>query len=263
MLTLIAGQGQLPRHLVDTSETRPLVASLARFPPDTLTPDVTFRIETLGSFLGVLKEKGVTDVCFAGSLRRQPIEPAEIDEATAPYVPRMAEALKQGDDAALRTVLEIFEEAGFQVKAAHELSGDLLPEAGVLTETPPTEADKADAARAFQVLSVLGPADVGQGCVVSRRQVLAVEASYGTDWMLASLEHRPDTSTGGTFYKAPKPDQDRRIDLPAIGPETVHAAADAGLYGIAIEAGGVMVLDRETVVDLADKLGLFIWVRDA
>ena len=262
MLALVAGQGRLPKHLVDTADSRPLIASLARFPPDTLTPDVTFRIETLGSFLGVLKDKGVTEVCFAGALRRQPIEPAEIDEATMPFVPRMAEALKQGDDAALRTVLAIFEEAGFLVRAAHEIATDLLPEAGVLTDTPPTAADEADAERAAEVLACLGSADVGQGCVVHRRQVLAVEATYGTDWMLASLEHRPDTSTGGTFYKAPKPAQDRRIDLPTIGPDTVHAAADAGLYGIAIEAGGVMVLDKETVVVLADKLGLFVWVRE-
>ena len=80
--------------------------------------------------------------------------------------------------------------------------------------------------------------------------------------MLATLEHRPDNTTGGTYYKAPKPGQDRRIDLPAIGPDTVHAAADAGLYGIAIEAGGVMILDRAKCVELADKLGLFLWVRD-
>ena len=262
MLALIAGQGALPKHIADTAPEPPLIASLMRFPPDTLTPDITLRIETLGSALNLLKDKGVTEVCFAGALRRHPIEPAEIDAATMPLVPRMAEALQQGDDAALRTVIAIFEEAGLAVKAAHDIAPDLLPPSGILTEAPPTDADEADATRAAQVLAALGPADVGQGCVVYRRQVLAVEAHYGTDWMLATLEHRPDNTTGGTYYKAPKPGQDRRIDLPAIGPDTVHAAADAGLYGIAIEAGGVMILDRAKCVELADKLGLFLWVRD-
>ena len=262
MLALIAGQGALPKLLADTSEAPPLIASLARFPPDTLQPDLTFRIETLGTALETLKERGVTEVCFAGALRRQPIEPTEIDAATMPLVPRMAEALKQGDDAALRTVIAIFEEAGLTVKAPHDIAPDLLPDPGILTEAPPRETDEADVARAADVLAALAPADVGQGCVVHRRQVLAVEGHYGTDWMLGTLEHRPDASTGGTFYKAPKAGQDRRIDLPTIGPETVHAAADARLYGIAIEAGGVMMIDRQTCVDIADQAGLFIWVRE-
>jgi len=63
------------------------------------------------------------------------------------------------------------------------------------------------------------------------------------------------------LVKGPKPGQDRRIDMPAIGPATVRGAAAAGLAGIVIEAGGVMVLDRATVIDLADRLGLFVWVR--
>ena len=262
MLALIAGQGALPRHLAETADTPPLIASLARFPPDTLEPEVVFRIETLGTALAELKERGVTEVCFAGALRRHPIEPTEIDAATMPFVPRMAEALQQGDDAALRVVISIFEEAGLAVKAAHEISPDLLPPAGALTEAPPTDADIADMKRAADVMAALAPADVGQACVVHRRQVLAIEATYGTDWMLGSLEHRPDRATGGTLYKAPKPGQDRRIDLPVIGPETVHAAADAGLYGIAIQAGGVMVLDREKAIEIADKAGLFIWVQE-
>ena len=263
MLALIAGQGALPKVLAEAVDERPLIAALARFPPATLVPDITFRIETLGSFLQDLTARGVTGVCFAGALRRHPIEPAEIDAATMPLVPRMAEALQQGDDAALSTVLAFFEEAGFSVKAAHEVLPDLLPPPGHLTEAPPTDSDRADVARAADVLAALSGADVGQGCVVHRRQVLAVEGAVGTDWMLASLEHRPDDGTGGTFYKAPKAGQDRRIDLPVIGPETVHAAADAGLYGIAVEAEGVMVLDRATTVALAEKLGVYLWVRES
>ncbi|MBS8228658.1 LpxI family protein [Vannielia litorea] len=66
---------------------------------------------------------------------------------------------------------------------------------------------------------------------------------------------------GGLLYKAPKPGQDRRADLPVIGPATVMLAAEAELRGIVVEAGGVMVLDLETVVAMADAVGLFLWVR--
>ena len=89
---------------------------------------------------------------------------------------------------------------------------------------------------------------------------MAVEGTFGTDWMLTSLAARPDEG-GGLLYKAPKPEQDRRIDLPTIGPATVWNAKAAGLSGIVIEAGGVLVLDRSDVIKAADEAGLFVMVH--
>jgi len=103
--------------------------------------------------------------------------------------------------------------------------------------------------------------DIGQACVVQSHQALAIEGIYGTDWMLRSLTTRPDDG-GGVLFKAPKPGQDRRVDLPAIGPDTIVAACAAGLSGVVIEAGGVMVLDQSGVLAECDRLGLFLWLRD-
>lgn len=260
MLALIAGQGALPAHLVAACDTPPLVASLERFPPDTVTPDLTFRIERLGSFLQTLNDKGVRDVCFAGSLQRVPLDAAEIDPATMPLVPRMMEALKSGDDAALRTVLAFFEEAGLNIRAAHEIAPELLPPSGVLSETQPDDAAHLDATRAKTLLQTMGAADVGQACVIHRGQALAVEGLYGTAWMLQSLQNRPD-GQGGLLMKAAKPDQDRRIDLPAIGPDTIAQAKAAGLTGIVLEADGVMILESATTIADANAADLFLWVR--
>ena len=260
MLALVAGQGRLPAILASSLNEPPLVASLEGFAPDGLSVDLTFRIEQLGSFLTELKGKGVTEVCFAGAVRRPPLDPSAIDAATMPLVPRIMQALQLGDDAALRVVLEIFEEAGVSIRAAHEVLPELLPDAGVITATPLSSTAEKDAAIAAEIVAALGAADVGQACAVKAGQALALEGSYGTDWMLDSLANRPD-SVGGILYKAPKPGQDRRIDLPAIGPETIRAAAAAKLDGIVIEAGGVMVLDMDETVKSAGDLGLFIWVR--
>lgn len=260
MLALIAGQGRLPAVLASSLDQPPLVASLEGFIPDGLPVDLTFGIEHLGSFMAELKAKGVTEVCFAGAVRRPPLDPSAIDAATMPLVPRIMHALQLGDDAALRVVLEIFEEAGVSIRAAHEVLPELLPDAGVITATPLSSTAEKDAAIAAEIVAALGAADVGQACAVKAGQALALEGSYGTDWMLDSLANRPD-SVGGILYKAPKPGQDRRIDLPTIGPETGRAAAAAKLDGIVIEAGGVMVLDMDETVKSADDLGLFIWVR--
>ncbi|MEM7752145.1 MAG: UDP-2,3-diacylglucosamine diphosphatase LpxI [Pseudomonadota bacterium] len=258
MLALIAGQGGLPAYLAPQAD---YVAALHGFEP-AVVADETFRIEHLGNFLNALKDRGVTEVCFAGAVRRPPVDPTEIDAATAPLVERITAVMGAGDDTLLRTVLDIFEEAGFRVRAAHDVAPDLLPDEGVLTQERPDAMARANAERAAKVMGIIGSADVGQACVVSGAQVIALEANLGTDWMLQSLKARTD-GYGGLLYKAPKPGQDRRVDLPTIGPETVIAAAEANLHGIVIEAGGVMLLDLEKTLAEANARQRFLWVRGA
>ncbi|PJI91945.1 hypothetical protein BC777_0786 [Yoonia maricola] len=288
MLALIAGTGDLPPALVARMAVRPLVCAMAGFRP-ALTPDLTFRIEQLGSFLNALRDRGVTDVCMAGAVTRPAIDPAAIDDATKPLVPRIIGAVAQGDDGALRTIIAIFEEAGFAVKAAHEIAPDLLPDAGVITRQPVTMDNRQDAVTAEQAVAEMGKADMGQACVVRNARVLARERQAGTDAMLAQFapsddplwgavdglgsvlgsaaewlsgtEGEPIDARGAILFKAPKPGQDRRADLPVIGLQTAKAAAAAGLAGVVIEADGVMVLDIGNVVSILDQAGLFLWVR--
>lgn len=265
-LCLIAGRGRLPEILAQSCPEARIVA-VAGHAPEALEADDTLHLETLGSFLNGLSEAGIGRLCFAGAVSRPEVDPARIDAETMPLVPRLKAALAQGDDGALGVLVALVEERGIQVVGAHELLPDLLPPEGCLGARAPGQGDDADISRAFAVLAATGPADIGQGCVVARGQVLAVEAAPGTDWMLESVAAlrgegplgRP-SPPGGVFGKAPKPGQDRRIDLPAIGPETVRRAAAAGLSGIALEAGGVMILDRAATIDEADRAGLFVQV---
>jgi DUF1009 family protein len=288
MLALIAGTGDLPAALLSRLASRPLVCAMAGFQP-AVTPDVTFRIETLGSFLQDLSMRGVTEICMAGAVRRPEITQDAIDAATRPLVPRLIGAIAKGDDGALREVIAIFEEAGFAVKAAHEIAPDLLPPAGVLSKKPVTIDHKQDAVTAEQTIREMGQADSGQACLVRAGRVLAREDQAGTDAMIARFapsadplwgavdglgsvlgtaaewlsgaEGAPIDARGAILFKAPKPDQDRRADLPVIGPQTVRIAAAAGLAGIVIEQGGVMVLDLAAVIAAVDAAGVFLWVR--
>jgi DUF1009 family protein len=108
------------------------------------------------------------------------------------------------------------------------------------------------------VARALGVADVGQACVVQQGIVLALEAIEGTDAMLARAGTLARQGPGGVLVKLVKPGQDRRADLPTIGPGTVRAAAAAGLRGIAFEAGGTILTDRAALVRAADEAGLFL-----
>ncbi len=261
MLALIAGRGALPDAVATAQETAPLICALESDPPSRLEVDHWFRIETLGSLIAALKEQGVERICMAGAIRRPQVDPSVIDAATLPLVPVLTEALLAGDDGALRAVIGIFETSGFEVVAAHEAAPELLPPAGIPTVAQPDAAQRADAVRGAEIVSAMATVDIGQACTVLKGQALAVETVFGTDWMLTSLAERPD-GEGGVLFKAPKPGQDRRADLPTIGAETVRAAAGAGLSGLVVEAGGVIVLDLPEVIAACDRMGLFLWLRD-
>lgn len=261
MIALIAGQGALPAEICQRLPERPLVCAMMGSEPDALDAELTFRLEQFGSFLERLKSAGVSEICLAGAVRRPTIDPSAIDAATLPMVPVLQGALTSGDDGALRAVMHLIEAAGFTVRAAHEVAPDLLMAPGVPTRVQPGELDKADAARGAEVVAAMSAADIGQSCAVRAQQAIAIETIYGTDWMLETLIRRPD-GQGGVMVKAPKLGQDRRADLPTIGPSTVRKAAAAGLSGIVLEAGGVIVLDQDAVIAACDDLGLFLWLRD-
>ncbi|MDO5631040.1 MAG: UDP-2,3-diacylglucosamine diphosphatase LpxI [Paracoccus sp. (in: a-proteobacteria)] len=259
-LAIIAGQGALAPDLAARLPDAPVYA-LEGFAPS--IPATPFRLERLVPFLDHLADTGITRVIFAGAVQRPRLDPEMFDPRTAQLVPRMLMALQSGDDAALRTLLEIFEESGLTICALPDIAPDLVPGRGLLCGDPSSQ-DTADAERAATILNTTGPLDIGQGCVVVSGLCLAIETLPGTQAMLEfvvrhqSLRRNP---RGGVLYKAPKPGQDRRVDLPTIGPDTVDQAAAAGLSGIAWQAAGVIVLNRDETIRRADAQGLFLWAR--
>ncbi|EKE43609.1 hypothetical protein OCGS_2341 [Oceaniovalibus guishaninsula JLT2003] len=272
-LALIVGSGSLPAVLARDCAAAGhdlRIAALDGQDPCGMAdwPVQRFRLETLGSLIAGLRDWGAEGVCFAGGIVRPPLDMARVDAATAAMLPALAGALVQGDDGALRAVLALFQQAGIPPLAATDLVPDLLPPEGVLAGPAPGDAMRRDASRGQAVLTAMGSADLGQGCVVAGGQVLAVEALPGTEWTLRSVAllrsaGTPKVPEGGVLMKAPKPGQDRRVDLPAIGPETVAQVVDAGLRGIVVEAGGVMVLERAETVARARAANVTLWVRGA
>lgn len=263
-LAIIAGAGALPAALTAQMAQKPLVAALDGYTPTGLTPDLTFRVERLVPFLNHLLDLGITTVCFAGAVQRPTLDPSLFDPLTAQMVPRLLAAMQAGDDATLREVLRIFEEFDLEIKGAAEIAPDLTPGVGLLAGEI-TAQDEADATRAAAIVQALGAVDVGQGAVVQAGLCLSVETITGTDAMLAQTALVPQNLSSktakGLFYKAPKPGQDLRMDLPTIGLQTLDMVKKAGLGGIAFQSGGVILLDRAAMVDRANALGLFLWSR--
>jgi DUF1009 family protein len=173
-------------------------------------------------------------------------------------------AAKQGDDALMRYLLELFEKEGFDVIAPQEVCQSLLLPEGILGAVKLATSHKDDAKIACEIASKIGALDIGQGAVVCGGVVLAVEAQEGTDAMLNRVADLPIEIRGsaslrkGVLAKMVKPTQETRVDLPTIGPATIENASAAGLAGIVAEGGRAFIIDREQVIALADAAGLFI-----
>lgn len=253
MRAILAGMGALPGLLLKAGP-----AQVVRFAgmPVTIESTIEARFEQLGKLFDDLRDAGVSEVCLAGAMTRPPLDPVAFDPFTAARMPVLMQAMGQGDDALLRAIIGVIEEAGFSVVAAHSIRPDLVAPAGVLAG----EAIGAtDAARARAVLDALGPLDVGQGAVAAKGQIIGVETLQGTDAMLDYVGQTMPGS-GGIFVKRPKPGQDLRVDMPAIGPDTIHNAAAVGLCGIEIAAGAVLLLDRGAILTACAETGMNLWV---
>jgi UDP-2,3-diacylglucosamine hydrolase len=221
-----------------------------------------------GWFCRVAQREGCRDVVLIGSVVRPAIWKIRPDFKTLRLLPRIVGLLRGGDNRLLKGVAAIFEEHGFQLVGAHEVAPDILMPEGPLGRERPTAVDQADIATALALLEATSPFDVGQAVVVADSRVLAIEAAEGTDRMLARIAElrqggRIADARRGVLVKAAKRGQDRRVDLPSIGPRTVEGAARAGLAGIAVVAGSTIIAEAGLTGAAADRERLFvIGVRD-
>jgi DUF1009 family protein len=224
----------------------------------------TLELESIGRLNSLLKRERITHVVLAGGIGRRPrLTKLRPSLELLAMLPRIAAGLGKGDDALLKTIVGLIEKTGPKVVGAHEIVPDLLAGEGVMTKAAPTAADRKDLAAAFAAAKAIGALDIGQAAVAIGGRVIAVEGIEGTDGLLARTgalrsHGRLSGKKRGVVVKCAKPGQELRADMPAIGPQTVTAAHQAGLAGIGVEAGRSLILDYETVCASADQLGLFV-----
>ena len=221
-------------------------------------PHAVVRLGAAGRILALLREAGCQDLVLIGPVRRPSLLDLRPDGEGARILARIGRAAFGGDDGFLAAVVRVLGEEGFRILGAHEVLESAIGPEGLLTRSTPDAVARDDIARGVSVVRALGVVDVGQGCVVQQGIVLAVEAIEGTDQMLARAAGLARPGPGGVLVKLVKPGQDRRADLPMIGPRTIDAVAAAGLRGIAFEAGGTLFTERAECVARADAAGLFL-----
>ena len=268
-LGVIAGGGELPRAIAESARAtgRKVFVLALRGSSDNWVSDFSHEWVALGETgkaFAALRSGDVGDVLLVGKVERPKFSEIKLDAKSVMLAPRVMAAALKGDDALLRSLVDLFEREGFRVVGAAEAAPNLIADVGALGRLVPTKDQEGDIALAFDVVRALGELDVGQAAVVCGGLTLAVEAAEGTDAMIARVEKLPEHIRGtptrrrGVLAKAPKPVQDRKTDLPVIGVQTIRNVAAVGLAGVAVEAGGALIVDKRAVGAEADRLGLFV-----
>jgi DUF1009 family protein len=217
-----------------------------------------------GRFFRLARAENCREVLFIGTVLRPPLTALRLDWHTIKLMPRVIRFFRGGDDKLLSGVAGVAESGGLRVVGIKDVAPELFVPEGVLGRAQPSQRDFADIDRALNLIVTLGPFDVGQAAVVAHGHVIAVEAAEGTDQMLARIAElrrlgRISAPSGvGVLVKAPKPGQDRRFDLPSIGPRTIELVASAGLAGVAVTAGSTMMAEAEAAIAAADREKIFV-----
>lgn len=263
-LGIIAGGGSLPAQVAAAAEAsgrEVFIAGIEGYAePDLLKPFAHqfYRLGAVGAMIRAFRAHGCNDLVMIGPVKRPSFLSLRPDAEGARLLARIGKAAFLGDDGLLAAIVAVLSDEGFQILGAHEIMKDAVAPEGLLTKTAPDAQAMADIKRGIEVLKLVGAADIGQACVIQQGLVLAVEAVEGTDAMLARIPAVMRSGPAGVLVKIAKPQQDRRADMPTIGPETMNHIVIAGLRGLAFEAGSTILVDRNKLIQIADREGLFL-----
>ncbi len=262
-LGILAGGGSLPGLLIEACRQSGrdffVLAFTGQAEPEIIgdAPHEWVRMGAAGKGFATLHDHGVEELVLAGHVKRPTLTDLRPDLTAIRFFARLG-VKGVGDDGLLRALIGELEVRGFRVIGADEVLPSLKARPGPLGAHKPDGQAEADIARGVAVLGALGDVDVGQAVVVQQGIVLGLEAVEGTDALLRRCAALKRDGPGGVLVKLSKPDQETRVDLPTVGPDTVAAAAEAGLRGVAIEAGATIVLNPSELARAADRAGMFV-----
>ncbi|MCL2629725.1 MAG: UDP-2,3-diacylglucosamine diphosphatase LpxI [Alphaproteobacteria bacterium] len=260
-IAIIAGALRLPFLVKDSLINQGynvFTVGLKNYVDAKLKPDIVVRIGQGGTVMKELKKRGIRQMILVGALGHPKFSDIRPDFWSMKLAARVLSA-DRGYDSMLTVLVKEIEKFGVKVLAAQDLCPDLVFKPGLQTKTKPGKADKKNIDRAVEVSKIIGQADIGHSVVVDK-MVLGVEGADGTAALLERIiKIRDGKKRSGVFAKMTKPGQSLKIELPAIGPDTISNVAKAGLNGIIVNAGSCLVIDLDQVLALANKHKIFIY----
>ncbi len=260
---MLAGSGKMPLQIIKSCRERGVEVYVVGLQPFAVeeefadSPHIMVRMGEVGKMLKWLKDNGAMDLVMAGGIKRPSLKELIPDWEGAKFLAKVG--MKSiGDDKLFRAVIEGLEERGFTVRGIEDVVPEMMFHEGIYGKVKPSSEDMSDIRRGIEVAKAIGAVDVGQAVVVQEGMVLALEAVEGTDMMLSRAASVKKQGKAPIMVKIKKPGQDTRTDMPAIGIQTIEQLKKYGIGGIAVESGGILVIEREEVIRLADESKIFI-----
>lgn len=262
-LTLVAGSGALVPHAISAAQKAGFEVQVLTVKPRGDLEGLRVKPLNLRNPLAIvldIKGFGSTHLAMAGGLSMSDT----VRERLATFLGGKAKAdTSSTGDAALSNLARALKTmTGASFVGIHELAPDLLATEGLMAG-PALDGPKQEAAAfALRLAQDIGRLDIGQAVVVAGNRVIGVEDIAGTDALLARVaQYRRDGLAGDgssplVLAKAVKPQQPLFADLPAVGPETIAEAREAGIGVVAIETGHTLMIDRGQMIADANAAGV-------
>jgi DUF1009 family protein len=268
-LAILAGRGLIPVKVADSAQKsgwKVFIVSLNGEADKALDkyPNIKINLTEVAKIIRTLKNKNIKDILMIGYVDRPYKWKRDIGLSLLLWAIKNRDFFRRGDASMCSKVVDFLEKKDFVVHGTHEIASELVLQESIISNVAPNKNNEKDIEYGFSVARMLGNLDIGQGIVVEDRRVLAIEAAEGTDMMLervVAIKNRKKKSINGVFIKCLQEVQDNRIDMPTIGPVTIQKVYEAGLNGIAISAGGVIVYDYIEVCRLLNEYNIFLVAR--
>tara|TARA_Y100000816_G_scaffold134595_1_gene95100 strand:- start:1068 stop:1901 length:834 start_codon:yes stop_codon:yes gene_type:complete len=271
-LAIIAGGGSLSDVIIETARKKGWNVTVFAIGDLNITKNqdislIEMNRLDIGRIFQILKSQKIKNICMVGYIPR-PNSPKDylnfryLNVQTLSILFQSIGILRGGDASLFKKINSLLEKRGYKIIGASEIAPNLTLKGGLYSSKSVSKVEFENIKKAKQCAEMTGYLDIGQAVVVKNGRVLAIEAAEGTDVMLervACLE-AISVKRGGVILKSAQINQDNRVDMPTIGPNTIKNVVKANLSGIAITADNVIVLDFQKVIEMIEDNNLYFIV---
>ncbi len=262
MIGLIFGETSFPKYIYRKIKNKKNYTIIDLTKKNFFKKDKNSHKVSIGQFgkiISILKKNNCKKVLFAGKVDKPKFSKLKLDLKGIYYISRIVKKAKLGDAAILKEIINIFKKEGIKTISSTFFTPELNLSKGNYSKHKPDVIDKKDIKNATILLNKSKPYSHIQGAV-GRNNSVILEKSKGTKSLLKNIKKQKNKKNG-VLIKFPKQKQDRRIDLPTVGLDTLKQCKSAGLKGIVLKHKCNIFLDKSKTIKFANKNKLFILVK--
>jgi UDP-2,3-diacylglucosamine hydrolase len=264
VLGIIAGNGVYPRLLADAARkagVKKIIAAAFTGETDSVLAQHVdliewMRVGQLNRLLKFFSQNKVHHAIMAGQIAPKNLFDLRPDWKALLLLGKLKQ---RNAESIFAAIAEELARIDVDLLPATTFLEDCVASAGSIAGAKLSRREEEDVDLGWKIAREIARLDIGQTVIVKNGTVVAVEAFEGTND--AIRRGGALAREGSVMVKVAKPNQDMRFDVPVIGVETVRVAVGAKLRVIAVEAGKTLLLERDTIVDLADRSRISIVAR--